>query len=126
VRQHPGATGDAFLSAKAPVKDSPIAVIGQLDGLVSRDDERLFAFINALRLSVRAKVTAEQQHGLSLSEIVVQVRELVRLAELDSQKTQAFPSHAFRAISRQAVAWCVEAYRPSISPAQSANSRELP
>src|ERR1700687_3556027 len=77
ARQHPGATGDAFLSARALMKDSPIA--GSSDDLISRDDEGLFAFINTLRASVRAKVVADQQRGLSLSEIVVEVREMVRL-----------------------------------------------
>ncbi|MDQ6770406.1 MAG: hypothetical protein M3Z54_10510 [Gemmatimonadota bacterium] len=96
------------------MKDSPSAVSGLPGDLVSRDDEGLFAFINTLRLSVRAKVAAEQQHGLPLSEIVVQVREMVRLAERDAQQPHAFPSQAYRAISRQAVAWCVEAYRPLI------------
>jgi hypothetical protein len=61
---------------------------------------------------VKAKVAEEQQHGLSLAEIVVHVREMVRLAEQDAAHSKHFPSHAFRAISRQAVAWCVETYQP--------------
>lgn len=108
-RQHPGATGDAFLSARALMKDS---IDGSADDLVSPDDEGLFAFINTLRASVRAKVVAEQQRGLSLSEIVVEVREMVRLAKTDARHPLPFPSHTLRAISRQAVAWCVESYRP--------------
>jgi hypothetical protein len=92
------------------MKDSPIA--GSSDDLISRDDEGLFAFINTLRASVRAKVASEQQRGLSLSEIVVEVREMVRLAKTDARHPLPFPSHTLRAISRQAVAWCVEAYRP--------------
>ena len=111
ARQHPGATGDAFLSARALMKDS---IAGSADDLVSRDDEGLFAFINTLRASVRAKVAAEQQRGLSLSEIVVEVREMVRLAKTDPRHPLPFPSHTLRAISRQAVAWCVEAYRPIV------------
>ncbi len=94
------------------MKDSPIAIAGLPGDFVSQDDEDLFSFINTLRLSVKAKVTEEQQHGLSLSEIVVKVREMVRLAEQDALKSKPFPSHAFRAISRQAVAWCVETYQP--------------
>jgi hypothetical protein len=90
----------------------PIATAGVPDAFVSQEDENLFAYINTLRLSVKAKVEAEQQRGLSLSEIVVQVREMVRLAEEDAQRPKPFPSRAFRAISRQALAWCVEAYRP--------------
>jgi hypothetical protein len=37
---------------------------------------------------------------------------MVRVAEQDAQHPKRFPSRAFRAISRQAVAWCVESYRP--------------
>jgi hypothetical protein len=94
------------------MKDSPIPIVGLAGDFVSQDDEDLFSFINTLRISVKAKVVEEQQHGLSLAEIVVQVREMVRLAEQDAQQSKAFPSHAFRAISRQAVAWCVETYQP--------------
>jgi len=90
----------------------PIATAGVPDDFVSQEDEGLFEYINTLRLSVKAKVEAEQQRGLSLSEIVVQVREMVRVAEEDAQRPTPFPSRAFRAISRQALAWCVEAYRP--------------
>ena len=90
----------------------PIVVAGQPDDFVSKEDEGLFAFINTLRLSVKATVAAEQERGASLSEIVVRVREMVRVAEQDAQHPKQFPSRAFRAISRQAVAWCVEAYRP--------------
>ena len=94
------------------MKDSPIAIVGLPGDFVARDDEDLFSFINTLRLSVKAKVAEEQQHGLSLAEIVNHVREMVRLAEQDSQQSKHFPSHAFRAISRQAVAWCIESYQP--------------
>ena len=94
------------------MKDSPIPIVGLPGDFVSQDDEELFSFINTLRLSVKAKVAEEQQHGRSLAEIVVHVREMVRVAEQDAQKAKHFPSHAFRAISRQAVAWCVESYQP--------------
>ena len=94
------------------MKDSPIAIVGLPGDFVSQDDEDLFSFISTLRLSVKAKVAEEQQHGLSLAEIVVHAREMVRLAEQDAQKSKHFPSHAFRAISRQAVAWCIESYQP--------------
>jgi len=90
---------------------------GSSDDLVSRDEEGLFAFIDTLRASVRAKVAADQQRGLSLSEIVVEVREMVRLAQEDADHPLPFPSRALRAISRQAVAWCVEAYQPILFPA---------
>ena len=75
-------------------------------------DEGLFEYVNTLRLSVRAKVAAEQERGLSLSEIVVQVRTMVRLAEEDRNHLEHIPLFAFRAVSRQALAWCVEAYQP--------------
>jgi hypothetical protein len=134
ARQHPGATGDAFLSAKALMKVPSIANAGPPDDFVSRDDEGLFAFINTLRLSVKARVAAEQLRGLSLSEIVVQVREMVRLAERDADHAKPFPSRAIRALSRQAVAWCVEAYRPIVitagdefsAPANEFASRSVP
>ena len=107
-----GASGDALLYAKAPMKDFPVPIPGLSADFASRDDERLFAFISTLRLTVKAKVAADQQRGLSLSDIVGGVRELVRISEEDARKQQSFPTGAFRAISRQAVAWCVEAYRP--------------
>lgn len=112
ARQHPRRYWRRLSSAKALMNDSPIAIVGLPGDLVSRDDEDLFSFINTLRLSVKAKVAEEQQHGLSLAEIVVHVREMVRLAEQDAEQLKHFPSHAFRAISRQAVAWCVETYQP--------------
>ena len=96
------------------MKDSPIAPAGPPDHVVAPDDEGLFAYTNTLRLSVTAKVAAEQSRGLSLSEIVVQVREMVRVAEEDARHSTRFSSRAFRAISRQAVAWCVESYRPLV------------
>lgn len=96
------------------MKESSNASSGTPGDFVTQDDEGLFAYINTLRLSVRAKVAAEQQHGLSLSEIVVQVREMVRLAEQEVLHPKAFPSHTLRAISRQAVAWCIEAYQPIV------------
>jgi hypothetical protein len=112
--QHPGATGDAFLSAEALLKDHTTAIPGLPDDLISRDDERLVAFIDGLRDSVRARVAEGQQRGLPLSEIVVQVRAMVRLAE-EADHPVPFPARAFKAISRQAVGWCVEAYRPTLS-----------
>ena len=92
----------------------PIAAAGLPADFVSTEDEGLFAYINTLRLSVKERVAAEQQRGLSLSEIVVQVREMVRLAEEEAQDPKLFSSRASRAISRQAVAWCIEAYQPSV------------
>jgi len=97
-----------------PMIDSPAGMAGSQDHGDSTDDGGLFAFTNALHLSVRAKVVAEQSRGLSLSEIVIQVREMVRVAEEDARTPRRFPSRAFRAISRQAVAWCVESYRPLV------------
>ena len=96
------------------MKDSPTGAAGSQDRGDSRDDAALFAFTDTLRLSIRAKVAAEQSRGLSLSEIVIQVREMVRIAEENARHPRRFPSRAFRAISRQAVAWCVESYRPLV------------
>lgn len=92
----------------------PNAAAARPADFVSTEDEGLFAYINTLRLSVRERVAAEQQRGLSLSEIVVQVREMVRVAEENAQHPKPFPARAFRAISRQALAWCVEAYKPLV------------
>lgn len=94
------------------MKDHPIAITGLPGDFVSPDDERLFAFVNTLRLAVKAKVAAEQRRGLTLAEIVIQVREMVRIAEAEAQHPSAIPPSAFRSISRQAVAWCVEAFHP--------------
>lgn len=102
------------------MKNSPIAIAGLPDDFVSRDDEGLIDFINTLRVCVREKVATEQRRGLSLSEIVDQVREIVRLAEEEALHSKSIPSQAFPAITRQAVAWCVEAYRPARSVAGTA------
>jgi len=112
--QHLGATGDAFPSAKALMKDKPVPIKTLPGDFVAPDDAELFAFIHSLRNSVRIKVAAGQQRGLSLAEIVVQVREMVRFAEEDPTLPKAFPPTAFRAMTRQAVAWCIEAYNPMI------------
>jgi hypothetical protein len=98
------------------MKTSSIAIAGLPEDFVSQDDEGLFAFISSLRVAVRAKVAAEQQRGRSLSEIVTQVREMVRLAEEEAQHPKPFSPRALRAISKQAVAWCVEAYEPASAP----------
>ncbi|HLE56857.1 MAG TPA: hypothetical protein VJB15_07225 [Rhodothermia bacterium] len=94
------------------MKDSTIAVSGLQDDFVSKDDAGLIAFISTLRISVKAKVADGQKNGLELSEIVDQVRQMVKVAEEDTVQSKAFPSSAFPAISRQAIAWCVEGYRP--------------
>jgi hypothetical protein len=95
------------------MKDSPNAIAGLPDDFVSKDDAGLFAFISTLRLKVKAKVAADQERGLPLSEIVDQVREMVRAAEEGAQHPKPFPPSALPAITRQAIAWCVEAYRPA-------------
>jgi hypothetical protein len=116
--QHHGAPGDAFLPPRRSMNDSPIVIAGPPDNFVAPRDEELSAFVNTLRLSVRAKVAAEQNRGLSLAEIVVQVREMVRLAEQDPHHPSRFPAREFRAMSRQAVGWCVESYRPLLFAAE--------
>jgi hypothetical protein len=94
------------------LKDSRKPIAGVPGDFIARDDERLFEFVDALRVSIKAKVAAEQLRGLSLSDIVAQVREMTKLAEREAQEPKPFTSHGFRAISRQAVAWCMEAYQP--------------
>jgi hypothetical protein len=96
------------------LKDSPIAIAGVPGDFIAQADERLFAFVNALRLSIKEKVAAEQLRGTPLSEIVIQVREMAQLAERAAQQPKPFSEHAFRAIARQAVAWCMEAYHPPV------------
>jgi hypothetical protein len=115
------------------MNDSPIATAGPPDHFVAPHDEALSAFVNALRVSVRAKVAAEQNRGSSLADIVVQVREMVRLAEQDPHHPNRFPPREFRAISRQAVGWCVESYRPLLfgagnlsEPAEQRDPEALP
>ena len=98
------------LSAKAFMK-APIPAAAQPEVFVSQEDEGLFAYINTLRLSVKERVVAEQQRGLSLSEIVVQVRKWSAWLKR-TPPSEPFPSRASRAISREALAWCVETYRP--------------
>jgi hypothetical protein len=96
------------------MKEKPVPIKAFPGDFIAPDDAELFAFIQSLRNSVRIKVAAGQQRGLSLAEIVVQVREMVRFAEEDPTLPKSFPLTAFRAISRQAVAWCIEAYNPMI------------
>ena len=99
------------------MSDSPVPIIPIIPfagDFIASDDERLFAFMDSLHKSVTAKVTAAQQRGLSLSEIVVEVREMVRFAEEDPDLPTPFPAHASKAMSRQAVAWCIEAYQPLV------------
>jgi hypothetical protein len=94
------------------LKDSPRPIAGVPGDFIARDDERLFEFVDTLRLSIKARVAAEQLGGLSLSDIVAEVREMTKLAEQEAKDTKPFSPHGFRAISRQAVAWCIEAYQP--------------
>ena len=96
------------------MKDSPIPIAGVPGDFISQDDERLFAFVNALRLSIKDKVAAEQLLGTPLSEIVIAVRGMALLAEQEAPRPKPFSEHAFRAIARQAVAWCIEAYQPPV------------
>jgi hypothetical protein len=96
------------------MKDKPIPIEALPADFITADDARLFAFVTSLRNSVRIKVAAGQQRGLSLAEIVVQVREMVRFAEEDPTLPAPFPPTALRALTRQAVAWCIEEYNPMI------------
>ena len=71
----------------------------------------VFAFIRTLRLAVKARVAAEQNSGVPFAEIVIHVREMVRLSEESADQSGVRPSTEFRAIAKQADAWCLEAYR---------------
>ena len=82
--------------------------------LVSRDASGgVFAFIRTLRLAVQARVAAEQNSGVPFAEIVVHVREMVELSEEAAGQSGLRPSAEFRAIAKQADAWCLEAYQSS-------------
>ncbi|MFL5639053.1 MAG: hypothetical protein ACJ78M_06755 [Gemmatimonadaceae bacterium] len=94
------------------MKNSSIP-IGLPDDFVCSDDEGLFAFISALHASITAKVAAEQRRGTALAEIIVEVREMTRLAAREAPHPKPFSSHALEAIAKQAIAWCVESYRPT-------------
>lgn len=111
------------------MKDFPKPIAGTPGDFISRDDERLLEFVDTLRVSVKARVAAEQLRGLSLFEIVGQVREMTKLAEVETPDPKPFSSSGFRAISKQAVAWCIEAYQPAAfieGPAGPAVVREPP
>jgi hypothetical protein len=105
------------------MKDSSNPITGLSGDFVSQDDEGLFAFIGALRVSVGERVAADQERGLSLTEIVVQVREMVRLAGEDAHRSKPFPPRTIRAISRQAVEWCIQSYRPLLFAARNDSAR---
>ena len=90
---------------------------GEPDGLIlyervktSADDNAFFAFMNALRTSVEARVASERKLGRPLSEIIVEVREMTLLAERELAHPKPFSAHTFRAIAKQAIAWSVEAH----------------
>src|SRR3989454_4685782 len=105
------------------MKKSSIGIVRLPDKFGSPDDPSLFAFTNTLRQSVRARVVAEQRRGLPLAEIVILVREMVRLTEEATSHSRRTGSLAFRSISRQAVAWCLEAYRPPAARGEIARDR---
>jgi hypothetical protein len=80
--------------------------------IVTRDvGGGIFAFIRTLRLAVRARVVAEQNSGVPFAEIAIHVREMVIRSEDAAGQSGDRPSAEFRAIAKQADAWCVEAYR---------------
>jgi hypothetical protein len=79
--------------------------------LVSNDAGGIFAFIRTLRLAVRARVAADHNRGVPFAEIVIHVREMISLSEDSAGQSGERPSTEFRAIAKQADAWCVEAYR---------------
>jgi hypothetical protein len=91
-----------------------IYVPARLETVVSPHDLTLLEYVSALRRSVRATVLAERRRGVPLAQIVVHVREMVRLkAESTTPETET-SALAFRAISKCAVGWCIDAYLPPI------------
>jgi hypothetical protein len=87
----------------------------QLEKVISPNDPTLLAFVSSLRLSVRSTVIAERRRGVPLAQIVAHVREMVRLQELTSDPCTAGSSLAFRAISKCAIGWCIDAYLPPVA-----------
>ena len=80
--------------------------------VISPDDPTLLEFVSALRRSVKATVLTERRRGIPLAQIVVHVREMVRLKEEATNPATQTSSLAFRAISKCAVGWCIDAYLP--------------
>ncbi|MEO7822836.1 MAG: hypothetical protein ABIS15_04450 [Gemmatimonadaceae bacterium] len=95
------------------MKDKVVPSIAWSDDLIAADDELLFAFIDNLRGSVLARVAAGQRDGESLGDIVTEVREIVRRESEAAESTGALSRQSNSGISRQALAWCIEAYEPA-------------
>jgi len=93
------------------MKRPPNGIAGPPRRLVSRAGTPLFAFVRTLRLAVRARVAADQSHGLPFGEIVIRVREMVSRAEDAGSHSDPRPSLEFTAILKRAEAWCLEAYQ---------------
>jgi len=85
--------------------------------VISPNDPTLLEFVSALRRSVRATVNAERRRGIPLAQIVMHVREMVRLKEAATNPVNQNSSLAFRAISKCAVGWCIDAYLPPVADA---------
>jgi len=92
-----------------------IYVPARLETVVSPRDLTLLEFVSALRRSVVATVLAERRRGIPLAQIVVNVREMVRLKEEAADPATQTSSLAFRAISKCAVGWCIDAYLPPLA-----------
>ena len=93
------------------MKKLPISIPALPHRFLTPDDTSLLSFVGTLRLAVRARVKDEQRLGVSFAEIVVHVREMVSESETAAGHSSARVSPTFRAISRQALRWCLEAYR---------------
>ena len=92
-----------------------IYVTARLEAVVSPHDLTLLEYVSALRRSVIATVFAERRRGISLAQIVVHVREMVRLREEATDPLAETSSLAFRAISKCAAGWCIDAYLPPVA-----------
>ena len=91
---------------------SPNTMPGFPDDFIARDDAGLITFIDTLRAAVKAKVAAGKKRGLSLPQVLSEVRDMVQLAEAEASGTKSVPASAFPAIAKQSIAWCREAYGP--------------
>ena len=97
---------------QAPMRKS-IYVPARLETVISPHDITVLEYVSALRASVRSTVLAERRRGVPLAEIVGHVQEIVRLKEESMYPAAESLSLAFRAISKSAVSWCIDAYLPS-------------
>ena len=108
---------------RAAMTKSPTSIPALPHRFLPPDDASLFAFVGTLQLAVRARVRDEQRRGVSFAAIVIQVRDMLRAGEEADGHSDARVSPMVGAISRQALKWCLEAYRPAPGQQESARDR---